>query len=286
MIRDKILNDEQEEVLTLQLKEYLRLKKMNINKKQCFSVGEDNKLILKEGTLIHGTSPSIETLNSISKLGILNSEYFNMKEDGETYYCADFFRVPEDMPMEEYFKFCKKSEITDEGVRRAKMEASKLPARSQDEIAFIINADNPELKELLSNDPYRDNGKKSEIMKEIVNFSGIQEYYKDKQRISAVLWGIPENYISGIWVGDDVLKNKEMVEQIKKLFPECYITTKEGDIIYKGLSQEKKILDSALEATNDIRTGKMNEEVQKIKGMYKEKSLAQNIGKDAVNQDK
>ena len=166
------------------------------------------------------------------------------------------------------------------------MEASKLPARSQDEIAFIINADNPELKELLSNDPYRDNGKKSEIMKEIVNFSGIQEYYKDKQRISAVLWGIPENYISGIWVGDDVLKNKEMVEQIKKLFPECYITTKEGDIIYKGLSQEKKILDSALEATNDIRTGKMNEEVQKIKGMYKEKSLAQNIGKDAVNQDK
>lgn len=253
MIRDKILNDEQEKVLTLQLKEYLRLKKLNVNNNNNFTVGENNKLILKEGTLIHGTTPSIETLKSISKFGILNSEYFDIKEEGETYYCADFFRVPEDMAMEDYFKFCKKSEITDEGVRRAKMESSKLPARSQDEIAFIINADNPDLSELLSNDPYRDNGKKAEIMKEIVNFNGIKEYYKDKQRISAVLWGIPANYISGLWVGDDVLNNKAMIEQIKKLFPECYITTKEGNVIYKGLSKEKHILeDSAIEATEEF----------------------------------
>ena len=143
MIFDKKLDKKQKEMLAVQLSEYLRLSKLKRIAKNQIEVDENGKLVLKEGTLIHGTVPSIDVLKSISKLGILNSEYFNRAEDNETFYCADFFRVPKKMTMEEYFNFCKETERTRDGAKRAKMEASKLPARSQNSIAFIVDVNNP-----------------------------------------------------------------------------------------------------------------------------------------------
>ena len=57
-------------------------------------------------------------------------------------------------------------------------------------------------------------------------------------------------------------------------------------ITEKGISQEKHILDSAIEATKDIRTGKINEQVENIKSKQKEKSLEQNIKEKSASQDK
>lgn len=51
--------------------------------------------------------------------------------------------------------------------------------------------------------------------------------------------------------------------------------------------QEKQILeDSAIEATEDIRTGKINEQAENIKSKQKEKSISQNIEGVPVSQDK
>ena len=51
--------------------------------------------------------------------------------------------------------------------------------------------------------------------------------------------------------------------------------------------QEKQILeDSAIEATEDIRTGKINEQAENIKSKQKEKSISQNIEGEPVSQDK
>ena len=283
MIFDKKLDKKQKEMLAVQLSEYLRLSKLKRIAKNQIEVDENGKLVLKEGTLIHGTVPSIDVLKSISKLGILNSEYFNRAEDNETFYCADFFRVPKKMTMEEYFNFCKETERTRDGAKKAKMEASKLPARSQNSIAFIVDINNPDLEQLLRNDPYRDNGEKSDYMKQIVNFDAIKEFYKSKERISAVLWGIPANYISGIWVGDDILEDSQKIEQIKTLFPNSYITTKEGNIIYKGINKDKTVLQSAEEVINEnTRTGKVNKQSQMMKAKQQER-IHPSIEKDSNN---
>ena len=97
------------------------------------------------------------------------------------------------------------------------------------------------------------------------------------------MWGIPANYISGIWVGDDILEDSQKIEQIKTLFPNSYITTKEGNIIYKGINKDKTVLQSAEEVINEnTRTGKVNKQSQMMKAKQQER-IHPSIDKDSNN---
>ena len=49
--------------------------------------------------------------------------------------------------------------------------------------------------------------------------------------ISAILFGIPSNLIEGILVGRKYEKDENILKEIKKLLPDCYICNLDGNVI-------------------------------------------------------
>ena len=49
---------------------------------------------------------------------------------------------------------------------------------------------------------------------------------------SSILYGVPANAISGIVMGDNLFKKSEIVDFISDLFPNSYIISKRGSLIY------------------------------------------------------
>lgn len=237
MLIDKPLSKSQVKLLESQIKRYSFVKDdiEYSNNKQI--INRNGKLILEKGTLIHGTFFDKDVLRKISKYGILACEIFDEHENGETYYCADFFRIPRTQTMEEYHKFCQEKEIV-AGFEKNKMETKKLPVLRPMNIGFIVNND-IRIHELLSYDPYRGNLE----VQEIVNQKELKDtgLYKNRERLAAILVGLPANCISGIWIGEKVREDKAKIEQLKELFRRAYIVTSDGNLLYKptnGLKQE------------------------------------------------
>lgn len=54
-------------------------------------------------------------------------------------------------------------------------------------------------------------------------------FFTDRE--SAILFGIPSNFIEGILVGRKYEKDKEILEKIKILQPNCYICNLGGKVI-------------------------------------------------------
>ena len=195
-----------------------QIQRFNALKKEERKIVEiDDRIILPEGTLIHGTPCYLSNLESISKTGILTGQSVGKIEDGETYYCADFHRVSEKQTLEQYNKefpyidgrcpFGKKGKGT---------------------LAFIIFPDE-RLKELISYDCYRENTLESNITKEFINFLPIEA----REKGSSILFGIPSNFINGVIIGDKYI-NEGVVDFIIKQFPGVFITRNNGELIYKN----------------------------------------------------
>lgn len=233
---DKPLTNEQIKILEAQIERYSEIKenKTYTNNKQ--KITEDGKIILEEGTLIHGTYFDIDVLKKISEYGVLACEIFGEFEHDETYYCADFFRVPKTQSMEEYYEFCKEKE-TLAGFEINKMETVKLPVLEPFNIGIIINNDSY-LQELLSYDSYRGNI----VTQGIVNQQELIDtgLYDKRERLAAILIGVPSNCISGIWVGEKIKIDREKIEQLKSLFSKSYIITNDGTILYRPINEEKE----------------------------------------------
>lgn len=221
--------DTQKKILNEQINRFDKLKKEIIDNKG-ISFNEDGKVVLKEGTLIHGTSYfEPQKIANISKTGILTGQSLGIEEDGETFYCADFHRISKTTTMEEYNDhFTYKDARTPFGHFR------------NSSIAFIISPD-PKLDELLSYDCYRENTNESDITKSFVNEMGLPNV--DKEKLSSILYGVPSNAFSGIVIGDEIFKSEETIMFLIKLFPSCYITSKTGELIYepKKFSDLEKI---------------------------------------------
>ena len=185
---------------------------------------------MEEGTLIHGIRKyDASVVENISKVGILSGQAFGNAEDGETFYCADFFRVAEDAVMSDY-KFLHK-ELFDSGNSENFTPFPNRP-NSQKTIAFIITP-NSSNNELFSYDCYRTGTDASNITKNFVNIDGLP---LEPDYGAAILFGVPCNTISGIVVGSQVLENNEAMNNLKKLFPNCYITDIDGNIVYNPVA--------------------------------------------------
>lgn len=87
---------------------------------------------LPRGTLAHGTVFDLDKMRSIAERGIVSGEMIGIGEDGETHYCADFFRVPEDMSIGEYVAWYDSMEPQEHGssFRRGRMERNYLARRT------------------------------------------------------------------------------------------------------------------------------------------------------------
>lgn len=223
----------------------------------------NGELMLKKGTLIHGTKFDKEKLSSIAKKGLIckkASGFINYGSNDRFSNGVNFYRVPKDYSMKQYVEFYSNRRKTSNGkyvpitseeeIRREdgtfsllgrglkRIEYNLLPqdrVSDKDGIAFIINS-SPEIERIMDDDPYR-NGNK-EIFDDYNGFDDI--YSKMKNRIGNIIYGIPPSQLSGILISKGFEENKEQIEFLKKIFPDLYISTIEGELIYEPQIEKKQ----------------------------------------------
>ena len=214
------LNVEQERVLIDQINRFNELKEKELYPIS-LEVSEDGRVLLKEGTIIHGVSSvrNIDKLVNISKSGILTGQAIGISEDGETYYCADFHRVSRDMSMKEFnddFTYVDGRCPFGNGIR------------GSGALAFVIEP-REEADELFKYDCYRNDTNESKLTRNFVNVAGLPG---NAEIMSSILYGVPSNMFCGIVLGNQLLERNGFVELIVKMFPDCYVSTIDGVIIY------------------------------------------------------
>ena len=120
-------------------------------------------------------------------------------------------------------------------------EARFMPSLAQDKVQIgIIFKDNDYIRKLVENgDILNESIIDDTIVKEFVNSDYYEEFIKNRKvkddfftdRESAILYGIPANFIDGILVGRIYEKDKEILRIIKELLPSAYICNLDGIII-------------------------------------------------------
>ena len=88
---------------------------------------------------------------------------------------------------------------------------------------YILNPNN------VSDDDFKPFVNKEYYNKFIVDIQNKDDFFIDRE--SAVLFGVPANFIEGILVGRKYEKDKKMLNKIKKLLPYCYICNLDGKVI-------------------------------------------------------
>lgn len=116
-------------------------------------------------------------------------------------------------------------------------EARFMPSlvQNQVQIGIIFNGNNHDLVEgdILSDELNDDQ------VKEFVNPNYYERFLIDRKnkddfftdRESAILFGLPANLIEGILVGRDYEKDKNVLDEIKSILPDCYICNLDGKVI-------------------------------------------------------
>ena len=117
-------------------------------------------------------------------------------------------------------------------------ESRFMPSLIQDivEIGIIFNGD----CKLLSGDILNPNNIDDCLVKKFINqdydinsfISGRHnkdDYFTDRE--SAIIFGIPSNFIEGILVGRTYEKDENILNEIKRLLPNCYICNLDGRVI-------------------------------------------------------
>lgn len=120
-------------------------------------------------------------------------------------------------------------------------EARFLPCLVQDKVqlAIIINGESLEMKEILKGDILDPNNINDVDVKPFVDESYYENFIKERinkndfftDRESAVLFGIPSNFIEGVLVGRIYEKDNAILDEIKSLLPNAYICNIDGKVI-------------------------------------------------------
>lgn len=217
-------------------------------------ISDDGKLILRKGTLLHGIRRFDESvLKSISSDGIVFEGFFGKKNTTITNGEACFFEVDKEQSMEEYYMSYNRDtsgenigeipfvRVNSETKNSAKLrrEAGYLPREeiywnkdSYNSVAFIINP-TTDIQPLL-------NQKKK-----------LQQF----ARGYSIPVGMPSNCISGILVSRELAQDQEKLAVIKQYFPDKYITTPDGELIYEPQRTETKKQESTIiaDAMRDLQ---------------------------------
>lgn len=225
---------------------------------------ETGNVIFEEGTLIHcAHACDYSKLKSISEKGIISGDFLGIPEDGESFYCADFYRADKKMDSSELFE-----RILESDQIFCRGPFGDLP-KFRNKLAFIIEP-RKDLAPLLDTDMYSlDNN--DHIMQSELNL--LEEYKTEKKnQIAAIPYGLPPNAISGIIAGDSLLQNKEYIQMLKNLFPESYILTREGKVFFDSiLSKEEK--ETVKIMSKEEKVIEKNEEAKQIlEGLEQEKT--------------
>jgi hypothetical protein len=171
---------------------------------------------LAQGTLVHGTTFDLQKLAEIQRNGVISGEILGIPEDCETNYCADFFRVPENMSVKDYVSWSHEMEPPAEGskLKTKRMESRYLAGRNN-QVTIIINTQNKEIEHLLDMEAYTHGYNK---MKTIITGLPVKRNSEKSKRIAAVLCGVPGNFISGLILPPKVCEDKGNVSKIREIF--------------------------------------------------------------------
>ena len=113
-------------------------------------------------------------------------------------------------------------------------ESRFMPSLIQDkvQIGIIFNSDNDYIIKLLKGDILDSNNINDEIVKDFVNENYYNQFIIDRNnkddlftdRESAIIFGIPSNFIEGILVGRIYENDNDILNKIKLLLPNSYIS--------------------------------------------------------------
>ena len=125
-----------------------------------------------------------------------------------------------------------------EGTKEARFMPSLV--QNQVQIGIIFNGTNVYAKELLKGDILNSDVVNDSDVKEFVNENYYDRFIIDRRekddfftdRESAILFGIPANFIEGVLVGRAYENNIQILSEIKQLLPNCYICNIDGKVIY------------------------------------------------------
>ena len=265
-IVNKKYNKNSKKIIKEQIESYNVLKNIKIKKKK-YEIGD--KVYLKKGILLHGTYKNLEGLKEIVKNGLISSD-FTKGRNSKYPSCVGVWNLKKDYYLKDYVNFYSGGTVSimnsDGSKRKTKVipydkmntimnnftkdkncfrwymeqtkEARFMPSLSQDEVQIgIIFSKNKHMKELLKGDIL--NNLSDKEVKSFVNPKYYEKFIIDRKskddfftdRESAVLYGIPSNFIEGILVGRKYEKNKIVLNKIKNLLPDCYICNLDGIVI-------------------------------------------------------
>jgi len=228
----------------------------------------NDEVILSTSNLIHGSRASIETLEIISKEGLIASEFYdNFNPNKKKPYVVELWDIKEEINLSSWIKkyagvtidfknregIVYKSVISsfDEIKSNIKNEAGfrdYIIYQNQEQrfvpndivdnevtVAFIVEFN--ENNELIKNDIFSESFDNN-ILKDILPKWFYEKYMKTRKfdnyetgREKAILFGIPVSMIKGIIVSRKIEHDLTYTNKIKELFPTCYICNIDGKLI-------------------------------------------------------
>lgn len=263
------LSGKPKKIMLEQIENYYDAKNSEYISQNRFEKGEN--ILLKKGTLLHGTYKNIEGLKSILKDGLISS-WFTDGRLSKYPSSVGVWHLKEDCLLKDYINFYSGGTIEYKNFDGKKIKTSVIPYNEMKNIMNVIDTDQcfrwfieqtkearfmPSLVQNLvqigiifdNNNKYMENLLKYDILnqnnindknvKKFVNPYYYKKFIKDRlnkddfftDRESAILFGIPANFIEGILVGRTYENDKNILEEIKLLLPNCYICNLDGKVI-------------------------------------------------------
>ena len=262
------LNEDSSRIMINQIENYYDAKNYVLPNHE-YKIGDE--VLLKKGSLLHGTYKNIDGLKEILNDGLISSwfidgrgskypssvgvwnlkrdyhlkEYINLYSGGTVKY----FNQLDSSKETEVISFDKMSSIMNKVIEKGYLawimeqtkEARFMPSYVQDkvQIGIIFNGYNEYTKKLLKGDILQVENLNDEDVKDFVNEKYYEQFIVDRinkddfftDRESAVLFGIPANLIEGILVGREYENDNLKLKEIKELLPNAYICNLDGRII-------------------------------------------------------
>lgn len=235
-------------------------------------ISDDGKLILGKGTLLHGIRQFNENvLKSISSDGIVFEGFFGDKATTVTIGEACFFEVDKEQSMYDYY-MSYNHDVTGE-------EIGEVPLYKHNSETKNLEVLRREAGYLPEEDKYK-RGKSSNSVAFIINpTTDIQPLLEQKKKLLrfargySIPIGMPSNCISGILVSREVAQDQEKLAVIKQYFPDKYITTPDGELIYEPqrveTKKEETIGISIADAMRDFQIEQNDAFGQEIDGYFR-----------------
>lgn len=261
------LNKLSADIMIKQIEKYDEAKSFKLPNHN-YKVGDE--VILKKGTLLHGTYKNIEGLKEIVKDGLISSWFIDGRLSKYP-SSVGVWNLKEDCLLKDYINFYSGGTIEYKKIDGEKIKTSIIPynemknimntidtnlcfrwymeqtkearflpslVQNKVQVGIIFNGNNDVIKELLKGD-ILSNGISDEDVKEFVNPDYYEKFIVDRKnkddfftdRESAILFGLPANLIEGILVGREYEKDQSKLNEIKKLLPNAYICNLEGKVI-------------------------------------------------------